>query len=94
MPADLELPMTRFHNNTEMAAAVGDRHGVYLASFESENAQVTAELFRQGDSLVAFVTFREDLVRSEVSDDYVTPLFQKAAELGFDRRLRIVYAGM
>ena len=75
----------------EYAAEVGEHFGPYRATFISDNGQVTAHIFEQGDQLVAYVAFETGLDPSTTTDPYLQPLNVYAAQEGFAGKLALRY---
>jgi len=71
------------------AADVKDHYGKYLGTFQSEHRQVRADVFREGEWLVAHVSFPTGLDLAQVKDKYLGELQSFAKEQGLDGRLRI-----
>lgn len=81
-----------FNRNTSFADDVGTTFGHYDSTFTSDTGQVRAELFRRGDSLVAYVSFADGLQIQDVTDKYLAALEAHATEAGCPGRLRIEYS--
>jgi hypothetical protein len=81
-----------FQTDTQTPTVFGDLYGEYIESFLSEHGQVRADIFRQGQWLVARVSFPTGLRPYEVTDRYVSELHAFARQRGFDDRLRLIYA--
>lgn len=80
-----------FEKNAAFAEDVGTTYGEYESTFVSENGQVRAELFRQGEILVAFVSFANGRQLQDITDRYHAALEKHAAEIGFAGKLRILF---
>ncbi len=74
------------------AAAVKNNYGEYAGTFQSENSQVRADMFKQGEWLVAHVSFPTGLDLSSVSDRYLADLNSYADQKGFSGKLRMVFS--
>jgi len=72
------------------AADVRDHYGKYLGTFQSEHRQVRADVFKEGDWLVAHVSFPTGLDIAQVKDKYLGELQSFAKEQGFDGKLRMM----
>jgi hypothetical protein len=81
-----------FTKNDAHANEVRDHYGDYLLTFRSDSGQVSAELFNKDGEVVAYVSFGEGFSFENLTDNYLSPLRQKAAELGFSK-FRIIYSG-
>jgi hypothetical protein len=68
-------------------------YGEYRTTFVSENGQVRAEIFRQGDWLEAHVYSPNKTKLDEVTDRYVTDLEGHAREQGYEDRFRMIFSG-
>jgi len=71
------------------AADVKDHYGKYIGTFQSEHRQVRADVFKEGDWLVAHVSFPTGLDIAQVKDKYLSELQSFAKEQGFDGKLRM-----
>ena len=69
------------------AADVKDHYGKYIGTFQSEHRQVRADVFKEGDWLVAHVSFPTGLDIAQVKDKYLSELQSFAKEQGFDGKL-------
>lgn len=74
------------------AAAVKNHYGEYTGTLRSENSEVRADMFKQGEWLVAHVSFPTGLDLSSVSDKYLAELNSYAAQKGFSGKLRMVFS--
>ena len=81
-----------FLTDKKFARAVKSHYGDYLATFESDSQQVRADVFRQGDWLVAHVSFPTGLDISRVNDKYVAELQSYASQKGFSEKFRLVFS--
>ncbi len=79
-----------FVTDTKFARAVKDSYGDYLATFESDHHQVRADIFKQGDWLVAHISSLGGLKFEEVTDRYLGEIRSFAKDRGFDGKLRIM----
>ena len=80
-----------FNRNTVYADRASPTFGEYLTTFASETGQVHADLFRQGDALVAYVWFEGGITLERVTDRFVKPLKEFAKGHGFGENFRIMY---
>ena len=71
------------------AADVKDHYGKYIGTFQSEHRQVRADVFKEGDWLVAHISFPTGLDIAQVKDKYLSELQSFAKEQGFDGKLRM-----
>jgi len=71
------------------AADVRDHYAKYMGPFQSEHRQVRADVFREGEWLVAHVSFPTGLDLAQVKDKYLSELQSFAKEQGFDGKLRM-----
>ena len=78
----------------EAGTRLRTRLGEYVESFTSDSGQVSAELFKKNGDLVAYVAFAEGVTGVNVTDSYFTALHDRAKELGFENKFRIVYTGI
>ena len=81
-----------FVRNAEVVEALGNTYGEYDSTFTSESGQVRADLFRQRDALVAYISFPEGRQIQDVTDKYIAALKQHAAQVGYAEKLRILYS--
>jgi hypothetical protein len=81
-----------FLTDTKFARAVKSSYGDYVATFESDRHQVRADVFKQGDWLVAHVSFPTGLDLSRVDDKYVAELQSYASQNGFSDKFRLVFS--
>jgi hypothetical protein len=75
----------------QYAKEVGHHFGRYHATFISDGGQVMAHLFEEGDQLVAYVYFEGDLTPETVTDSFLSPLQEYAANEGFAGRFTLRY---
>lgn len=73
-------------------AEVGSFFGEYLGTFTSARKQVQADIFREKNGLVAHVSFAEGFNPRNVTDIYLGELHLFAKEMGYEGRLRLVFA--
>ncbi len=66
-----------FTKNEAYARETADIYGEHLFTFQSDTGQVNAELFRQDDSVVAYVSFRDGVSIQTVTDRYLAPCAKK-----------------
>lgn len=78
--------------DTVFAAAVKNHYGEYAGTFRSENSQVRADMFKEGEWLVAHVSFPTGLDLTSVSDKYLAELNSYAAQKGFSGKLRMLFS--
>ena len=81
-----------FLTDTKLARAVKRRYGNYMATFESEHRQVRADVFQEGDWLVAHVSFPTGLNLERVDDKYLTELQTYASQKGFSDKFRLIFS--
>lgn len=75
--------------DSAFADDVKDYYGKYMGTFQSEHRQVRADVFKEGDWLVAHVSFPTGLDLAQVKDKYLSELQSFAKEQGFDGKLRM-----
>ena len=90
MPVEKDAAL--FEKDTALADAVRDIFGEYDSTFFSKNKQVRADLFRQYDALVAYVSFPDGRRIQKVTDEYIAALERRAREGGFPGGLQIKYS--
>jgi len=81
-----------FLTDTKFARAVKDSYGDYVTTFESDRHQVRADMFKQGEWLVAHVSFPTGRDISEVNDKYLADLQSYASQKGFSGKFRLVFS--
>ncbi len=81
-----------FQRDAAFAAEVKDFFGHYIGTFESEQRQVRADMFTNGDLLVAHVSFPTGLSATRVTDNYLGELKTIATKQGLAEKLKIVYS--
>lgn len=79
-----------FLNDAGFAAEVGTTFGEYLTTYTSQTGQVRTDLFRSEDHLEAHITFPTGLNSDEVTDRYVTELWDFACQHGYEDRIRLI----
>jgi hypothetical protein len=80
-----------FQRDEKYAAEVGAVFGEYLTTFVSQpGGQVRADLFREKRRVVAHVSFPTGIEASEVTEPYVSPLWQYARENGVADQFQLV----
>ncbi len=79
-----------FKADQALAADVGDAFGEYLITFLSNSGQVRADLFRRGGAVQAHVSFPTGLDAGNVTDPYVSELWNYAREHSFAERFRVI----
>jgi hypothetical protein len=79
-----------FQRDERYAAEIGRIFGDYLTTYASEGGQVRAYLFRKGDRVDAHVSFRRGLFARDVTDPYVTDLWQYAREHEFADQFQLI----
>jgi len=82
------MPFLRDEN---YAAEVGSVFGDYLTTFVSEpHGQVRADIFRTKKRVVAHVSFPTGIAASDVSEPYVTALWEYARKEGIADHFHLV----
>lgn len=81
-----------FLTDTKFAKAVKTHYGNYLATFQSEHHQVRADVFQEGDWLVAHVSFPTGLDLERVEDKYLAELQSYASREGFNGKFRLIFS--
>jgi len=85
--------MRYFNDERLTSAGVQQSLGEYVESFESDEAQLRADLFRAGDRLFAYVSFAPGYDATTVSVPWLSCLRQRARDLGTGEDLQVVYSG-
>lgn len=83
---DTQIP---FLTDAKFARAAKSSCGDYLATFESDCRQVRADMFNQGEWLVAHVSFPTDLDISRVNDKYLAELQSYVNQKEFSEEFRM-----
>jgi hypothetical protein len=81
-----------FQHDAAFAAEVKDFFGHYIGTFESDQRQIRADMFRNGELLEAHVSFPTGLSATRVTEQYLGELKAIAAEQGLPEKLRIIYS--
>ncbi len=81
-----------FLTDAKFARAVKSLYGNYMATFESDHHQVRADVFQEGDWLVAHVSFPTGLNLERVDDKYLTDLQSYASQKGFTDKFRLIFS--
>jgi hypothetical protein len=76
----------------ELEEDAGPYYGKYLGTFFSARGQVRADLFDDGEEVIAYISFPTGLDGTNVEDRYVSMLNEYAASQGFADRFQMVYA--
>jgi hypothetical protein len=76
----------------ELEKEVGLSYGQYLGSFLSAQGQVRADLFDDGEEVIAYISFPIGRDATNVQDRYVAILEEFAARQGFGDRFHLIYA--
>ena len=80
-----------FQRDEGYAAEVGRVFGEYLTTFVSEpNGQVRADLFRKGRRIQAHVSFPTGNVASNVTEPYVSALWEYARKEGVADQFQLI----
>lgn len=80
-----------FQRDEKYAAEVGNVFGEYLTTFSSEpRGQVQAYLFRKGRRVEAHVSFPTGMLASNVTEPYVSALWDYARKEGIADRFRLI----
>jgi hypothetical protein len=73
---------------TDEFMGVSIRHyGEFLGTYESDHGEVSAQLFRNNDTLKALLVYHRDLEKEKVTDNYVADLQRIAAERSLTLKL-------
>jgi hypothetical protein len=80
-----------FEQDTATAVATGEYFGRYVRTFRSDREQVVAHLFEQDGWLIAHIMRPTGLEIEDITDRYITDLWEFARQQGFEHRFRIVY---
>jgi hypothetical protein len=81
-----------FLTDAKFARAVKNSYGDYMATFESDHHQVRADVFKQGEWLVAHVSFPTGLDIERVDDKYLIELQSYANQRGFSGKFRMIFS--
>ncbi len=76
----------------ELEEDVGLSYGAYLGTFFSSQGQVRADLFDDGEEVLAYISFPTGRSASNVEDRYVGILEEYAKSQGFGDRFHLIYA--
>lgn len=79
-----------FQTDDRLATDVRKAFGEYITTFTSRGGQVRADLFREGRVFVAHVSFPTGLDASDVTDPYVSELWNYAREQGIADNFKMV----
>lgn len=80
-----------FQRDTRYAAEVGKIFGEYLTTFVSEpRGQVRADIFQEKRRVVAHVSFPTGIAASEVTEPYVSALWDYAREQSIADQFQLV----
>jgi hypothetical protein len=79
-----------FQTDERLETDVRKAFGAYIMTFTSRSGQVRADLFRTGRVVVAHVSFPSGLDASNVSDPYVSELWNYAREQGIADNFKVV----
>ncbi len=82
-----------FERDEEFAKEVENYFGEYVSTFRSKSNQVRADLFKEGDGLVAHVSFAQGFTSGSVDDPYLTELKAFADEKGLGSNFRLLMSG-
>ncbi|HEX2568406.1 MAG TPA: hypothetical protein VH877_02530 [Polyangia bacterium] len=81
-----------FRQDPALPERIARFYGDYQGTYRSRRGQVQADLFRAGRMLVAYIGFAEGLDPEAATDTYLNELQSIAKKLGFENKLRLVYA--
>jgi hypothetical protein len=80
-----------FQRDEKYAAEVRSVFGEYLTTFVSEpRGQVRADIFQKKNRVVAYVSFPTGISASEVTEPYVSALWDYAREEGVADRFQLI----
>lgn len=80
-----------FQRDEKYAAEVGDVFGDYLTTFISQpGGQVRADIFQEKKRVVAHVSFPKGIAASEVTEPYVSALWEYAREKGVADKFQLI----
>jgi hypothetical protein len=79
-----------FQADHALAAEAGSAFGQYMITFTSKRSQVRADLFRKGSVVEAHVSFPTGLDAVNVTDPYVSDLWNYAREHEFQDQFRLI----
>jgi hypothetical protein len=80
-------------HDKELEEEEDDSYGTYLGTFFSARGQVRADLFDDGEEVLAYIAFPTGLDLTNVKDRYVAILEDYAASQGFGDRFHLIYEG-
>ena len=81
-----------FAADQRLAVEAGRIFGEYLTTFSSGGGQVRADIFRKGRIVEAHVSFPTGLDAAQVTDPYLSELWNYARAEGFADNFKIVYS--
>jgi len=79
-----------FQTDESLARDVRKTFGEYITTFTSRGGQVRADFFRTGRVVVAHVAFPTGLDASNVTDPYVSELWNYARERGIADNFKVI----
>jgi hypothetical protein len=80
-----------FQRDEKYAAEIGNAFGEYLTTFVSQpSGQVRADIFQEKRRVVAHVSFPTGIAASEVTEPYVSALWEYAREHGVADRFQLI----
>lgn len=79
-----------FQTDERLATDARKTFGEYITTFTSRGGQVRADLFQEGNVLVAHVSFPTGLDASDVTDPYVSELSNFARQQGIADNFKMI----
>jgi len=80
-----------FQKDERYAAEIGGVFGEYLTTFISEpGGQVRADIFQKKRRVVAHVSFPTGMAASDVTEPYVSPLWEYARQNGVADQFQLI----
>ena len=80
-----------FQRDEKCAAEVGDAFGEYLTTFFSQPVgQVRADIFQERKRVVAHVSFPAGVAASDVTEPYVSALWEYARDHGVADKFQLI----
>ena len=90
VPRIWRIVRCHFRMDEKLERDVREAFGEYITTFTSRGGQVRADLFRTGRVVVAHVSFPTGLDASNVTDPYVSELWNYAREQGIADNFKVI----
>ncbi|MGP0063694.1 MAG: hypothetical protein ACLQGP_08875 [Isosphaeraceae bacterium] len=78
-------------HDKELEEDSGLSYGKYMGTFVGDRGQVRADLFDDGEEVIAYISFPTGLDVTNVEDRYVGILEEYAISQGFGNRFHLIY---